>query len=448
VAKLMGMLLLGGVVGTVWFKSSERIDLLQMQVFALTHQLAVGFGKGDNQLEESSVAGHGVVQLDARSMANVEGTITDQLQHAYGFTEQAELLLKVVNEVTRLKKVQKKSAATTAELANSVRQVKQLQDQHAAMQGGVGVPRAKDGSNSAVGLTTPKPSALTEKRPPCVKNPPLHYENTGQMVMECAPRALHALDPRQGLPPKAFVLTLDPESASVRARQRFLGKNGIRVDAFEGVNGADLYGSEYDFVYDTAVGQNVTYRRHPQTGELTLKDQPGFLTAGERGYRGTMRKLFARLLLKNVTGNVLVMDDDALFHCDIFERLKSLLANPRCGNHVASTTDDGGVMLLGSAIWINGTYPERGKYCAGWKLTDADMRQTAAAENVKPMCFNMHTKTFGTFAVIYHSSVFQRVFDWLALAVRPFVLLLTSTIIGLEVCWSECCVLLPASSSC
>jgi len=173
-----------------------------------------------------------------------------------------------------------------------------------------------------------------------------------------------------GWPSKAFVLTLDTESESTRSRQRFLGKNGIRVDAFEGVNGHELWGSEYDYIYDEAAKQNITYHRSPDTGALTLKDQPGFLTAGERGYRGTMRKLFGKLLLRKVTGNVLVMDDDAMFHCDIFDKLKVLLANSRCGSQVQSTAENGGVLLLGSAIWINGTYPERGTYCAGWKLTD------------------------------------------------------------------------------
>lgn len=231
----------------------------------------------------------------------------------------------------------------------------------------------------------------------------------------------HARVLLSGWPSKAFVLTLDTESESTRSRQRFLGKNGIRVDAFEGVNGHELWGSEYDYIYDEAAKQNITYHRSPDTGALTLKDQPGFLTAGERGYRGTMRKLFGKLLLRKVTGNVLVMDDDAMFHCDIFDKLKVLLANSRCGSQVQSTAENGGVLLLGSAIWINGTYPERGTYCAGWKLTDQDMKwaKQNSEDNSEPMCFNAHRKTFGTFAVIYHSSVFQKIFDWLVEGSNP-----------------------------
>ena len=235
-------------------------------------------------------------------------------------------------------------------------------------------------------------------------------------------RATNSTVGHTGWPTKAFVLTLDTDSQSTKDRQKYLGKNGIRVDAFEGVNGHQLWGSEYDYVYDEAVKQNVTYHRSPDTGALTLKDQPGFLTAGERGYRGSMRKLFGRLLLKKVTGNVLVMDDDALFDCDIWNKLKELLANQRCGSHVQSNAEQGGVLLLGSAIWINGTYPERGNYCAGWKLTDADLKwakQNGNDASNPPMCFNAHRKTFGTFAVIYHSSVFQRIFDWLVEGTNP-----------------------------
>jgi hypothetical protein len=130
---------------------------------------------------------------------------------------------------------------------------------------------------------------------------------------------------------------MDKDSPSVVAKQKFLGKRGLRLDVIQGVNGHDLFGSEYSYVYDEAVQENVTYRRDPQTGELTLKGQAGFLTAGERGYRGSMRKLFARLILTNVVGNVLVLDEDALFKCNFETKLRDLLAVPRCGNHVLHT---------------------------------------------------------------------------------------------------------------
>ena len=66
--------------------------------------------------------------------------------------------------------------------------------------------------------------------------------------------------------------------------------------------------------------------------------QPGFLTAGERGYRAGMRKLFSSLIAQNVTGNVVVLDDDVLLRCDFHQRLKELLEKSRCGNHVALTS--------------------------------------------------------------------------------------------------------------
>ena len=32
-----------------------------------------------------------------------------------------------------------------------------------------------------------------------------------------------------------------------------------------------------------------------------------------------------------------------------------------------------GILMLGSSIWINGTFPARGPYCAGWNLTEHDL---------------------------------------------------------------------------
>ena len=33
-----------------------------------------------------------------------------------------------------------------------------------------------------------------------------------------------------------------------------------------------------------------------------------------------------------------------------------------------------GVLMLGSSIWINGTFPARGAYTAGWNLTDYELK--------------------------------------------------------------------------
>jgi len=385
-------------LGVVWRKASYRIDSLQHQLDLVSVQL-----QGNVQARVG-----GGAALGNRAIGEVQSLVEENLQSQFGFQEQAQLLLKVAAEVKALRKVQTDSSRRRAS-----------PQAPSAISGGA---RVQIAVGNRVEPTTPAPIVKTIPRPSCVNNPAIHYENTGQIIEECKPKPPATPDPQKGWPTKAYVLTLNMESQAMKDRQKYLGKNGIRVDSFEGVNGRDLWGSEYDYIYDEAVKQNVTYHRSPDTGALTLKDQPGFLTAGERGYRGTMRKLFGRLLLKKVTGNVLVMDDDALFDCDIWNKLKELLADQRCGSHVQSNAENGGVLLLGSAIWINGTYPERGNYCAGWKLTDADLKwakQNGGETANPPMCFNAHRKTFGTFAVIYHSSVFQRIFDWLVEGTNP-----------------------------
>ena len=76
-------------------------------------------------------------------------------------------------------------------------------------------------------------------------------------------------------------------------------------------------------------------------------------------------------------------------------------------------TKQGGALLLGSAIWINGSFPGRGPYCAGWNLVENDLSRTAQEGGPYPLCFNVNSKTFGSFAVLYHSSMFRSVIDWL-----------------------------------
>lgn len=51
-----------------------------------------------------------------------------------------------------------------------------------------------------------------------------------------------------------------------------------------------------------------------------------------------------------------------------------MLSDPRCGD-IVSHDGRGGVLMLGTAIWINGTYPERTKWTGGWQQVDNDMNQ-------------------------------------------------------------------------
>jgi hypothetical protein len=137
-----------------------------------------------------------------------------------------------------------------------------------------------------------------------------------------------------------------------------------------------------------------------------------------------MRKLFSMLLRDENITSALVLDDDVMFSCSFRNDLRKLLKEPRCGAHVSADSERGGVLLLGSSIWLNGTYPLRGPYLTGWNIVDEDMRrngeQVARIVANGPTCFNVPSKVMGSFAVLFHRDVFQPIIDWIDSSSRPF----------------------------
>ena len=137
-----------------------------------------------------------------------------------------------------------------------------------------------------------------------------------------------------------------------------------------------------------------------------------------------MKKIFQVLLRDENATSALIVDDDVMLSCTFSSDLRKLLKEPRCGAHVSSDTDHGGVLLLGSSIWLNGTYPQRGPWLSGWNIVDEDLRhsseQQARVVHGGPTCFNVPSKVMGSFAVIYHRNVFQPIVDWLESSSRPF----------------------------
>lgn len=72
-----------------------------------------------------------------------------------------------------------------------------------------------------------------------------------------------------------------------------------------------------------------------------------------------MRKICTSLIESKHVGNVLVLDEDAVFHCNLKERLMALLKVARCGNYVhaglqagrkTNVTKKGGALMLGGAV--------------------------------------------------------------------------------------------------
>ena len=112
---------------------------------------------------------------------------------------------------------------------------------------------------------------------------------------------------------------------------------------FFAANGQALYGAEYDSEYDTATNRTVlVWRRQAPVGQATevlRPGDPGYLTAGERGYLASMRRLLRMIRRSPRLERVLVMDDDVRFHCQLSSKLAALLEEPRC--------DGSGVLLLG-----------------------------------------------------------------------------------------------------
>merc|ERR1712146_267860 len=154
-------------------------------------------------------------------------------------------------------------------------------------------------------------------------------------------------------------------------------------------------------------------------GKVPLPGEPGYLTPGEQGYLATMRQLLEEALNDPRVTSILVFDDDALLHCNFAEELRKLLSEERCGGLVEAEST-GGVLLLGSALWINGTYPERGRWTGGWAQVDHDMEVIRQRTGHSTQCFNVDRKTMGTFGVIYHRQVFAPIIEWTLRADEPF----------------------------
>ena len=138
-------------------------------------------------------------------------------------------------------------------------------------------------------------------------------------------------------------------------------------------------------------------------GGTALPGEPGFLTAGERGYLATMHRIFTNAVLRRSAEPLLVMDDDVVLSCrfpEVFlfvgcagvflpqsgalipllgmpQAMRRLLADPRCGSLVSHQSLNGGVLLLGASIHVQGEYPHRGAHAGGWRLLDEDLRQVS-----------------------------------------------------------------------
>ena len=163
------------------------------------------------------------------------------------------------------------------------------------------------------------------------------------------PRFARSLDGSGTTPPSLRRPRTESAEASIALLQAYLrienilAGHGVHVRRFFAANGQALYGAEYDSEYDTATNRTVlVWRRQAPVGQATevlRPGDPGYLTAGERGYLASMRRLLRMIRRSPRLERVLVMDDDVRFHCQLSSKLAALLEEPRC--------DGSGVLLLG-----------------------------------------------------------------------------------------------------
>ena len=225
-------------------------------------------------------------------------------------------------------------------------------------------------------------SAVADMKTSCVNNPVRQLQSKGVFFPECP-------SPRADLEPNSFaipiyVLNLEDKIGNYKHIEGQFKAMGYQIHRFVAING--------------------------RKRGLSL----GSLRPGEVGYRETMRQLIIKAQRDGIDRFV-VLDDDAVPHKQFVDRFQNLLNDDRCGGYMFSQ-GRGGVLLLGSSIWIDGTYPKFGPFMDGWKMVQADIKNSS----YDAQCYNAGNKTLGSFGVMLHRSVYQPILDWLDASDQPY----------------------------
>eukprot|EP00042_Codosiga_hollandica_P042477 m.390021 g.390021 ORF g.390021 m.390021 type:complete len:494 (+) comp56338_c0_seq7:2743-4224(+) len=272
-------------------------------------------------------------------------------------------------------------------------------------------------SSTAKPTSTAVPATIAK----CSVNPAVLYEGRNHFVPECPTVDIDvASDPTLAYPTHAYVLSLPSKMQAFHERRDFLRTFGIELERWPAVNGSATFNaSEYGTMIDPKKHKTVRTWLNPQNKVLTREGaEDGFLTLGERGYLASMKKLFEHVLTKPEVDSVMVIDEDAVFDCNFREQLLHVLQQPRCGSIVSKKSSNGGVLVLGTSIWIE-SYGSHAPL-KGWALTNADLKHSLEQFGEPPRCFNAHSKSFGSFAVIYHRDTFVNILQWLKAPTAPF----------------------------
>lgn len=200
-------------------------------------------------------------------------------------------------------------------------------------------------------------------RKSCVANPILQQEiyPQSQYIPECPAFKTRKSTDLTSL--DAFILTLPNHEQRVSQLIETFHKHGVRV-------------------------QRINATDH------SIRPASIKLTDDQWRLRLMMIDFFYSVIAANVE-RVLVFEDNVIPHHHFGSRLQALLSDRRCGNHIFHT-QGGGIVMLGATIWTE-----------GWRILDR------LSQKESGLCRNICSKTFGSFAVIYHRATFRTILTWL-----------------------------------
>ena len=242
----------------------------------------------------------------------------------------------------------------------------------------------------------------------------------GGYIRECSSLSNGVSEtPMLAWPKQAYLISMPDKLDDYHIRKQYLRTFGINLILWPAVVGAHVFNaSEYSTMLDRVTNKTIRVWDDRATKRVRHEGwSDGFLTLGERGYLASMRGLFEHGLRNADIQSMLIVDEDVLFDCHFKEELLAVLESPRCGGHVSSRAKKGGVLILGASIWVEKWRPGELK---GWALSNHDLVSATTQFRTRPMCFNAHSKVFGSYAVLYHRSTFSYILSWIKKSRVPF----------------------------
>lgn len=282
----------------------------------------------------------------------------------------------------------------------------------------------------------------------CINNPSMELHHVpGRYLPECSSLSQPQIPAVKDIP--TYILNLPDEKEQFLSTASAFERVGIKAKRFEGIKGTALDPESLKALSQAKILRqdekssfliDFPLNSFPKPFEMTADDVPfdrldispmkkrsSSLKAGEVGYRLSMQQLLLFAHQQKIP-YMLVMDDDAVPYCDFETAWKKLTSCSRCSSVFAdyrqqrgreSKTPAGhGILMLGAAVWNEGTYPNLNgnDYFGGWKMAYHDI----ANHTINSMCYNLNNRTFGSFGVIYPYSSYELILDWMDKENKPF----------------------------